>query len=213
MSYIQQLYLQKKKELEDEAMRNRHIDGIQARFVANKVIKKYFEEFNENDLSLSLNRLNRLVELIDLVYRKDNQGKALFNDRYVVSSNGLVIPCVLYHYGWLLKDEKEAKSYFERSEKEYQIMSEAVVDENLNKEIDYLVDAVMHGTRYVDTVDLRDMLNSEELQKFKFDCVEYEDYEIPQEIVTELFYDFTFEKFTYLNAKEKERLGVQDEIN
>ena len=92
-------------------------------------------------------------------------------------------------------------------------MSEAVVDENLNKEIDYLVDAVMYGTRYVDTVDLRDMLNSEELQKFKFDCVEYEDYEIPQEIVTELFYDFTFEKFTYLNAKEKERLGVQDEIN
>ena len=47
MSYIQQLYLQKKKEMENEAMKNRHKNGVQARFVANKVIKKYFEEFDE----------------------------------------------------------------------------------------------------------------------------------------------------------------------
>ncbi len=208
MSYIQQLYLQKKKEMEDEAMKNRHIDGIQARFVANKIIKMYFQEFNKNDLSLTLNRLNRLVELVDLNYRKNHQGKALYNDGYIVSVNGLAVPYLLYHYEFLLKDEDQAKNYFERKEKEYQVNSESVIDEKLNKEIDYLVGLVLHGTRYLDTVDLRDMLNSEKLQQFKFDCVEYEFEKIPQEIVTELFYDFNFEEFLCLNEKEKERLGV-----
>ena len=208
MSYIQQLYLQKKKELEEEVMKNRNKEGVEARFVANKIVKKYFEEFNENDLTLTCNRLNRLVELVDLVYRKENQWKPLCGDGFVVSSNGLVIPKILYHYEYLLKDKEQAKIYFERKEKEYQTMSESVIDENLHKEIDSLVDLVMYGTRYVDNVDLRDMLNSAELQQFKFNCVELEDRDIPQEIVSELFFNFSFEKFTCLNEQEKERLGV-----
>ena len=77
-------------------MKNRNKEGVEARFVANKIVKKYFEEFNENDLTLTCNRLNRLVELVDLVYRKNNQWKPLCGDGFVVSSNGLVIPKILY---------------------------------------------------------------------------------------------------------------------
>jgi len=208
MSYIRQLYLQKKKELENEVMRNRHTNGVQARFVANKVIDKYFKEFNKDDLGLTTNRLNRLVELVDLNYRKQNQWKPLCNDGYIISKNGLVFIRLLCHYEYLLKDHNAAKSYFERSEREYQIMSEAVIDKNLNKEIDALVDMVMYGTRYIDTVDLRDMLNSDEIQELKFNCVELEQDPIPEEIVAELFADFDFKRFECFNASEKERWCV-----
>ena len=207
MSYIQQLYLQKKKEQEEQAMRNRHQNGVQVRFVANKVIKKYFEEFDEKrDLTLTVNRLNRLVELIDLIYRKEHQWKPLYNDGYIVTSHGLALMHAILGSVYLLEEREEAKSRFERNETEYQIMSESVIDSELNKEIDRLVEKVLYGTRYIDNVDLREMLNSKELQEFRYNASEYQFAIIPNEIINELFADFSFEKFEEFNAQEKLRV-------
>ena len=98
MSYSNQLYLEKQKRPENSVEFKQANHVIQARFVANKMIDRYFRNFNENDLKLDPSRLNRLVQLVDLLYRKENQGKPLCCDGYIITSNGLAILQILYGY-------------------------------------------------------------------------------------------------------------------
>ena len=66
MSYLRQMYVERKKQMEQEAMANKNDDGVEARFICNKIIKKFFRDYNKNDLRLTYNRLNRLVLLVDI---------------------------------------------------------------------------------------------------------------------------------------------------
>lgn len=207
MSFIKQLYSEKRKELEEEVNKNVGTESVEVRFVANKVIEQYFAMANKDDLMLSIRRLNRLVQLVDIMHRKRYAGKALFNQGYLITESGLVVVEILCGYQCLLKGEK-TKEYFERSQGEYQKLAELKVGPRLNSHIDLLVSRVLKATRYVDTVDLVKMLYTDELQALRSSFVEYDDRPLPQEIVSELYQNFDFDKLEELNQREKERLGV-----
>ena len=202
MSYFNQLYLEKQKQLEANAETSKHNNGIQARFVANKFVDRYLKEFDEFDLPLNSMRLNYLVQLVDLIFRSQNGGN-LFCDDYIVTSNGLAILSLLYGYSYLTEDRQVARSYLLHYETEYQIKYKSFVGNELNDKIDFLVKKVLLGTRYIETDRLKFMLNFKNIQQTKFNCLEFENYQLPQEVIAKLFKDFDFTKFEELNEKQK----------
>jgi len=205
MSYIRQMYLDKQKEIEYQALENQ-TNGVQARFICNKIIKKYFRDLNKNGMLLTCNRLNRLVQLVDILYRKENQGKFLIKDSYCISRTGLYSATALFNYSYLTEDIVEIRQTFANNEKLYQEQSEKVVGELLNTNIDRIISQVLLETRYIETFDLRDVLNSKSIQELRTKCPEYGDIPLPQEIVTELFQDFDYEKIPELNESERVKL-------
>lgn len=205
MNYLQQLYLEKKNKAEQEAKRNLNNAGVEARFVANKIIKFYFDNHYEEIFPMSINRLSRLVQLVDIIYFKENKGLYLVRDGYKITENGLIRPEIYYHYNYLI--QYNSNKYFEAKEELYQEMSEKLVDSILSAKIDLIVARVVENTKYVDTLDLRDMLNNEEIQfikcRFEYSDTNY----VPQEIVKILYKNFDFSKFEELNEIEKKKIG------
>lgn len=214
MSFIQELYLKKKREIESKVRADMVKDGVPPKFVANKILNLYFEEHKNDDLRMSSGRLNRLTLLVDLIYRKENLCNPLLSRSYVVSDKGLLNMDVMCEYGFFYKDEEIWKEIFIRKESRYQKYIESCVDPVLNGIINKIVRRVYEGTRFVDNVDLRNMLNSDQIQKFKFDFIEFDisdgHLDIPKEIVTELFQDFDFSKFEELNESERLKYWVKN---
>ena len=190
MSYLNQLYLEKQKQLEGPVDANKHNNGVQARFVANKLVNKYLKDFNENDLQLNPIRLNLLVQLVDMLYRNQNNSRNLFCDDYIITKNGLAILQLLYGYVYLTEDKKTARACFLNYETDFHMKYKSHIHKDFNDKIDMLVKKVLTGTRFIETNRLKMMLNINNIQQTRLNCLEFENYKLPQEVVSELFMNF-----------------------
>ena len=204
VSLITKIY---KRELLETKQNEESENGFDYKFIVNKIFIEISKQ-NANYISLTLARFNRLLLLVDIAYRQQH-GKPLVKDEYHIWHKGLVVPKLYSHYLNLI-NEKELRQF----DKCYQESMESSIDSDVNNEIDEFVGMVVNSTEFIDSVDLIEMLKNDELQSF----VDPNDINerktvVSQNFVTEFYQDFDFNKLKDFNEREKERLGVENEIN
>ena len=204
MSLITKIY---KREILETEQNEESENGFDYKFIVNKIFMEISKQ-NISYISLSLSRLNRILVLVDIAYRQKN-GKPLIKDEYRIWHKGLVVPKLYSHYLYSIEENK-----LRQFDQCYQESMESLIDSDVNNEINELVSIVVGSTKFIDTVDLIELLKNDELQSF----VEPNDITdrknaVSHKFVTEFYKDFDFNKLKELNEREKERLGVENEFN
>lgn len=169
--------------------------GIDCRYIANKIIIETNKTKDKNSLILTSVRLSKLVLLIDIAYMHKHK-KMLIKNAYAWWSKGIALPNIYYSYRGTVGNPllKEVAVLDNLTQKEY----EQKLDVKLRNEINDIVENVLETTRYIDTLDLIDLL--------MVDIDEDEDTIIYKEEIWDIYKKFDFNKLKELNEKEKQEI-------
>lgn len=205
MGVLAKMLGERQKEIEEDAINSCKYDGgIDFRIVVNKILIK-LEELNldwktSNNATMTANRLNKLVLLIDIAYRHKYK-KPLIKDGYVVWGYGLAISNM--HDEYLFNKGIDPKISMSHNQKVFQEKVEQTIDKKLNTRVNLLVSEILEITNYLDMLDLVPILKNQTWQEFRKVYPEHEMRSVPQELVDDIYTDFSFEELKLLNEELK----------
>lgn len=167
--------------------------GLDCNYIANKIMIETFNNKTDDDLILTNGRLNKLVLLVNIAYMQ-KKSKFLVKNDYFLWPSGLVVPKIHFDYMVYSSGYKFGKRIAKvegQSQEEY----EKGVDPNLKSDVNSIVSKIVEITRYVDTVDLRELL--------AVGINEDENTVIYQEEIIKIYKNFDFQKLIDLNNENK----------
>lgn len=163
-------------------------EGLDCNYIANKIITKTNQNRTTEDLFLTCVRLNKLVLLCNIAHIQKHS-KMLVNNSYFLWTKGLAIPKIYFDYhetGFNVFNRKVAKVEG-KSQEDY----EKQINPKLKRIVDKIVDRILEITRYVDTVDLCEILDPK--------IEEGVDVEIYHEEIIDMYKKFNFKRLEDLN--------------
>lgn len=169
--------------------------GIDCRYIANKIIIETNKIKDKNSLTLTSVRLNKLVLLTDIAYMQKHK-KLLVENDYAWWSKGIALPKIYYSYsgtvGYSLKKHVVLINGIKHHDYEQKLNKDLIID------ISKVIKNVLEITRYVDTLDLINLL--------MVDIEEELDTIIYKEEIADIYKNFDFNKLKQLNEKEKQEI-------
>lgn len=208
MGVLSDMINKRKIEIEEDALESAKYDnGIDFRIVVNKILVK-LEELNldwktSNNATMTANRLNKLVLLIDILYRR-KYDSPLIKNGYVVWGYGLAISNI--HDEYLFNRGVNTEIVMSCNQKLFQEKVEQIIDKNLNVRVNMLVSEILEITHNLDTLDLVSILKKDVWLEFRKIYPEHELNEIPQRLVDDVYADFSFEELKKFNDSLKAKL-------
>ena len=165
-------------------------EGLDCNYIANKIIIKLNASSSKEDLPLNCVRLNKLVLLCNIAHIQKHS-KMLVKNSYFLWTKGLAIPKIYFDYHeteFNVLSKKVAKVEG-KSQSDY----EEQVEPTLKRIVNRIVARVLEITKYVDTVDLCEILDP----KVEEDV----DVEIYHEEIIDMYKKFDFNNLEVLNEK------------
>lgn len=175
-----------------------HVE-LDCNFIANKIISETYRTKDNNTLTLTCKRLNKLVLLVNIAYMQ-KYSKLLVKNDYRLWISGLVVPKIYYCYSRNgVKYDSTLETDLVEGMKQEEV--EKTINHELNSEINNLVKQILGMTRYIDTIDLVEILLVKRLnQDYQIDS------DIPKKIISKFYKDFNFDKLKELNERSKKEI-------